>query len=71
MSKYRNMDVINASVIRSVLAGGRRGLYSAFIWQESPEGFDYWNDVYISGKLSSGARSKLQAMLRHKEKAAT
>lgn len=49
--------------IQNVLDGDIDALWSAFEWDESPEGFLYWDNVLSSGKLSDEARAKLEAML--------
>jgi hypothetical protein len=40
----RNAD--NEALKRDDYTSTKNALFGAFIWDDSPEGFDYWNNIY-------------------------
>ena len=49
--------------IRKVLDGQVSKIVSAFVWEETPQGLNYWQDVFVSDVLPPEGRAYLEVLL--------
>lgn len=54
----------NKHHVEKVLAGNVKMLVAAFIWGETPEGWEYWSAIYNSSHLTDEARAILEELIR-------
>ena len=62
MKEYFEID---KNMVLSALEGNALALTMAFDWEDSQEGFDYWQDVFDSRVLSNEVRLKLEGYMNH------
>jgi hypothetical protein len=55
---------IDHNMTLSVIEGNIEALTVAFDWDDSSEGFDFWQDIYDAGFLSNEARLKLEGYMK-------
>jgi hypothetical protein len=62
MGDWEGVDVTKSAVLEA-LEGDLQALYGAFIFSETPQGFDFWDNDVRAGQLSDEARAILECLL--------
>ena len=63
-AEYRKKIKLTVSDIQFILDGNIDRLHRTFMWNETKQGWDFWNNQVEKSKLSDEGRKALEEMLK-------